>query len=79
MKIVKQFQPKIVIFTALKNCCMMHGCVFVKFSGLITWLGKRDLIFLLVFNNYCNFLVSVRRGFLFLLLPTSRLCYVILL
>ena len=29
MKIVKQFQPKIVIFTAVKNRCMLHGRVFV--------------------------------------------------
>ena len=29
MKIVKQFQPKIVIFTAVKNRSMLHGRVFV--------------------------------------------------
>ena len=29
MKKVKQFQPKIVIFTAVKNRCMLHGRVFV--------------------------------------------------
>ena len=29
MKIVKKFQPKIVIFTAVKNQCMLHGRVFV--------------------------------------------------
>ena len=29
MKKVKQFQPKIVIFTAVKNRCMLHGHVFV--------------------------------------------------
>ena len=29
MKIVKQLQPKIVIFTAVKNRCMLHGRVFV--------------------------------------------------
>ena len=29
MKIVKQFQPKIVIFTAVKNRCMLDGSVFV--------------------------------------------------
>ena len=28
MKIVKTFQPKIVIFTAVKNRCMLHGRVF---------------------------------------------------
>ena len=29
MKIVKKIQPKIVIFTAVKNRCMLHGHVFV--------------------------------------------------
>ena len=31
MKMVKKFQMKIVIFTAVKNCCILHGRVFVKF------------------------------------------------
>ena len=31
----------------------------------LLWLGKRDLVFLLLFN--CNYVVSVQRGFLFLL------------
>ena len=29
MKIVKNFQMKIVIFTAVRNRCMLHGRVFV--------------------------------------------------
>ena len=29
MKIVKKFQMKIVIFTPVKNRCMLHGRVFV--------------------------------------------------
>ena len=29
MKIVKKFQMKIVIFTAVKNRCILHGRVFV--------------------------------------------------
>ena len=29
MKIVKQIQPKVVIVTAVKNRCMLHGRVFV--------------------------------------------------
>ena len=32
MKIVKKFQLKIVIFTAVKNRCMLHGRVFVMGS-----------------------------------------------
>ena len=34
MKKVKLFQPKIVIFTAVKNSCMLHGRVFVMFFKL---------------------------------------------
>ena len=26
---VEQFQLKNVIFTAVKHCCILHGCVFV--------------------------------------------------
>ena len=33
MKIVKRNQPKIIIFTAVKNCCMLHGHVFVMLTG----------------------------------------------
>ena len=29
MKIIKKFQPKIVIFTAVKYCSILHGRVFV--------------------------------------------------
>ena len=29
MKIVKKIQLKIIIFTAMKNRCMLHGRVFV--------------------------------------------------
>ena len=32
MKIVKTFLPKIVIFTAVKNLCMLHWCVFVMYK-----------------------------------------------
>ena len=31
MKISKTFQLKIVIFTAVKNHCILHGRVFVMF------------------------------------------------
>ena len=31
MKIVKIFQMKIIIFTAVKNSCILHGRVFVMF------------------------------------------------
>ena len=30
-KIVKKFQMKIVIFTGMKNCCRLHGRVFVMY------------------------------------------------
>ena len=43
MKIVKKFQLKIVIFTDVKNRCMLHGHVFVMkvklfMCGLKWWL-----------------------------------------
>ena len=28
MKIIKKFQPKIVIFTAVKYCSLLHGRIF---------------------------------------------------
>ena len=34
MKIVKKFQPKIVIFTAVKNRCMLHERVFLMSPAL---------------------------------------------
>ena len=36
MKIIKRFQPKIDIFTALKNHCILHRHVFVMISS---WNG----------------------------------------
>ena len=35
MKIIKQFQLKIVIFTAVKNRCLLHGRVFVMTLSLM--------------------------------------------
>ena len=47
MKIVKENQPKIVIFTAVKNRCMLHGRVFV-----MCWFGHSMYIeFIFVFKN----------------------------
>ena len=39
MKIVKQFQLKIFIFTAVKNRCILHGCVFVMKTHLFSRVG----------------------------------------
>ena len=36
MKIVKKIQPKIVIFTGVKNPCMLHGRVFVMEKSAVT-------------------------------------------
>ena len=33
MKIIKKFQLKILIFTAVKNRCILHGRVFVMIIG----------------------------------------------
>ena len=38
--------------------------LYVSGGGSITWLGKRELIGLLLFT--CNYVVTVWRGFLFL-------------
>ena len=40
MKIVTKFQLKIVIFTAVKNRCILHGRVFVMFSFSTMWLSS---------------------------------------
>ena len=42
MKIVKKFQPKIVVFTSVKNRCMLYGRVFVMFY--ITDHSKAELL-----------------------------------
>ena len=64
MKIVKQFQPKIVIFTAVKNCCMLHGHVFVMFFQHANNKGADQTVHLLrligaivvpKMNNMMNF------------------------
>ena len=39
--------------------------LYVSFNGFITLVGKERAIFLLSFT--CNYVVSVRRGFLFFL------------
>ena len=36
MKILKKIQLKIVIFTAVKNCCLLHGRVFVMIRNILT-------------------------------------------
>ena len=45
MKIVKKIQMKIVIFTAVKNRCMLHGPVFVMKAWCRQNLSKGILIF----------------------------------
>ena len=43
MKIVIRNQPKIIIFTAVKNRCMLHGRVFVMIiagTGYVMLLNK---------------------------------------
>ena len=55
MKIVKIFQPKIVIFTAVKYRCILHGNVFVMVSlrqdcdpgeqcEQVTFIGRRRCV-----------------------------------
>ena len=52
MKIVKEFQPKIFIFTAVKNRCMLHGRVFVIYSLFIMCLN--DWLLRSPFLNDCH-------------------------
>ena len=64
------------MFIGVGVSCSVVSYLYVKFSGLITLLGEeRELRFLLSLT--CNDVVSVRRGFLFLLV--LRIGYVILL
>ena len=49
-------------------CCVSWSIVrylLYAVADQLPWLGKRELVFLLLFT--CNFVVSVRRRFLFLL------------
>ena len=51
MKIVKNIKLRIVIFTALKNRCILHGCVFVMHTDnnnrstavINDWRGELNL------------------------------------
>ena len=48
MKIVKHIQPKIGIFTDVKNRCMLHGRVFVMYQwrlSTIYWKSELCSIF----------------------------------
>ena len=61
MKIVKRIQLKIVIFTALKNCCMLHWRVFVmaelnKQGQYTPWVKNFEVkeILLVTLPNYCK-------------------------
>ena len=57
-----------MVFVVGVSCRILYSIVcylYVSCSGSIPRLGKRELICLLSFT--CNFVVSVRRGFLFLL------------
>ena len=44
MKKVKKFQLKIVIFTAMKNRCILHGCVFVMLYLLMKVNWSLDIV-----------------------------------
>ena len=60
MKIVKTFQLKIVIFTAVKNRCLLHGRVFVMesldggLSGILLALKKHLITGTLSMIFYLN-------------------------
>ena len=56
MKIVKKFQLKIVIFTAVKNRCILHGRVFVMHKALFltsaVYPGRKTT------NNQTSFMMA---------------------
>ena len=43
MKKVKKKTPKIVIFTAVKNRCMLHGRVFIMKQELHIHVSERSI------------------------------------
>ena len=53
LKIVKKNQQKIVIFTAVKNHCILHGHVFVKrgFAGKPTGFSHEAALTINKQNN----------------------------
>ena len=66
------------VFGVGVSCRILYyfvGNLYVSGSGSIHRLGKRELIYMLLFT--CNYVVSARRGFLFLW--TLGMGYVILL
>ena len=64
MKIVKTFQPKIVIFTAVKNRCMLHRRVFVMMTAVDISTSNESLHTIKGFVKLCCFvvLVSINHG-----------------
>ena len=64
MSIVKQFQLKIVIFTAVKNRCILHGRVFVMcfFKNEIVHVHQATIVFPRRFHftkmSTCTFFIS---------------------
>ena len=53
MKIVKRFQLKIVIFTAVKIRCVLHGCVFVMIWAEISGFNIFEC------QKFCHFIKSI--------------------
>ena len=45
MKIVKKYQLKIVIFTPLKNRCILHGRIFVMYTFLSRCMADQQSFF----------------------------------
>ena len=64
MKIVKQIELKIVIFTTVKNRCILHGHVFVMSSYAEKLVIKETC--------RCNLLLKCNKSAGLLLGPDSR-------
>ena len=53
MKIVKKIQLKIVVFTAVKNRCLLHGRVFGMWARIIPAFARRINSLVKVFVPFC--------------------------
>ena len=52
-KNIKIFQLKIIIFTAVKNCCILHGRVFVMMNDHVQIKNCDFFLFLLLKHGMC--------------------------
>ena len=54
-KIITNFHLKIIIFTSVKNCCLLHGRVFVMVSRRGDGFENYSVHVCMFFFNFWNF------------------------